>query len=96
MRAPPSPELADVIAYVEQRRDNCAVMAARWPEFAEAARAMRRQCDVFLSDLRAGLHEGSADVRARLGAAGVGPCGTSAAYPFTGHHLEEVDSEAPS
>lgn len=58
-------ELADVMAYMEQRRDNAATIAANTPahdELAQLAADRRRQLDVQLDDLRAGLHVGSAAV----------------------------------
>lgn len=63
--APPS-ELADVIAYLEQRRDNAATMAQRMPEFEPWAKDRQQQLDAVIGDLRAGLHVGSFDVRAKL------------------------------
>lgn len=59
-------EFDDVIAYLEQRRDNAAAMAARDPRFCEWARDRRSQLDAMLGELRAGLHHGKAAVRARL------------------------------
>jgi hypothetical protein len=58
--------LADVIAYLEQRRDNADTMAARQPQFCEWAADRRRQLDAMLDDLRAGLHVGKAEVRAHI------------------------------
>lgn len=62
----PDDERADFVAYLEQRRDNCETMAAKSREFGPAARVMRRQLDVIIGDIRAGMHVGSAGVRARL------------------------------
>ena len=62
-------ELADVLAYLEQRRDNAAAIAARMSEhdeLADLARDRRRQLDVQIDELRCGLHHGSAAVRAAL------------------------------
>jgi hypothetical protein len=53
-------ELADVIAYLERRRDNTAAMEARTPQHSDWARERRRQIDVILGELRAGLHKGAA------------------------------------
>lgn len=59
-------EFDDVIAYLEQRRDNAAAMAERDPQFCEWARDRRSQLDAMIDELRAGLHHGKAAVRARL------------------------------
>lgn len=62
-------ELADVIAYLEQRRDNAAAIASRMAEHEELgdlARDRRRQLQVQIDELRCGLHHGSAAVRAAL------------------------------
>ena len=64
--APLSDEIVDVIAYLQQRQDNCDVMAKNSPEWAEGARDRKRQLGVVIDDLRAGLHHGAAEVRARL------------------------------
>lgn len=58
--------LADFIAYLEQRRDNAGTIAGKVPEFAELARDRARQLEVMIDELRHGLHEGSAAVRAGL------------------------------
>ena len=69
-RAPePSAELADVIAYLAQRRDNAERVARHTPEFGDWARDRTRQLEIVIDDLRAGMHLGSAEVRARLLAA---------------------------
>ncbi len=65
-----SAELADVLAYLEQRRDNAALVSKRAPELEPLAVDRRQQLDVIIGDLAAGLHEGSAAVRAALGGAG--------------------------
>jgi hypothetical protein len=62
----PMAEMADVIAFLEQRRDNAATIAERWPDFEHEARIQRRLIDTLLTDFRAGMHEGAAGVRARL------------------------------
>jgi hypothetical protein len=62
----PGPDLPDVIAYLEQRRDNSALVAKRAPELEPLAADRRQQLDVIIGDLVAGLHQGSADVRAAL------------------------------
>lgn len=53
-------ERADVIAFLQQRLANCAVMEGKSPEFAEAARERARQLRVIIDELAAGLHEGDA------------------------------------
>lgn len=65
-RPRPSPELADVLAYIEQRRDNAVLMARRCPEFEAEARERQRQLDVLIDELKAGLHHGAAETRAQL------------------------------
>jgi len=72
MAEPLSTECADFIAYLEQRRDNCEVMITRWPAHEAEGRVMRRQIEVILGDLRAGLHHGAAELRADLAAARAG------------------------
>ncbi len=59
-------ERADVIAYLEQRRDKAVTMLEGWPDFANDGRVMRRQIELILGDLKAGMHEGAAGVRAAL------------------------------
>lgn len=66
MAEPISAEVADVLAYLEQRRDNAAAVARRSPEFTEQARDRQRQLEIIIDDLRGGLHVGSAAVRAQL------------------------------
>lgn len=55
--------LADVLAYLAQRRDNAALVSRRAPELEPLAADRRQQLDVIIGDLEAGLHEGSAAVR---------------------------------
>lgn len=64
--APAGDERDDVMAYLERRRDNAATIAERWPGFEYEARIQRRQLDIIIGDVRAGMHEGAAGVRARL------------------------------
>lgn len=59
-------ELDDVVAYLEQRRDNAETIATRSPEHADLARDRQRQLEVIIGDLRAGMHVGSTEVRAAL------------------------------
>jgi hypothetical protein len=61
-----SGELADVLAYLEKRRANAAVVAKRQPELEPWAEDRRRQLEVVIDELKAGLHVGSADVAAML------------------------------
>ena len=61
--------LGDVLAYLEQRAENAALMAARSPEFEEMARERARQLDVMIDDFRQGLHIGCATARTALLAA---------------------------
>lgn len=63
-----SSELADVIAYLERRARNCERMMTQNPVEADRARIMRRQIEVLIGDLRAGLHHGESDVAALLAA----------------------------
>jgi hypothetical protein len=58
--------LADVLAYLAQRRDNCALVSRRVPGLEPLAADRRQQLDVIIGDLAARLHEGSAAVRAEL------------------------------
>ncbi|MEO5605577.1 MAG: hypothetical protein ABIR02_08195 [Novosphingobium sp.] len=59
-------ERDDLIAYLEQRRDNAELMALRSPEFADQARERKRQLSVMIDEFREGHHEGAAMVRAAL------------------------------
>ena len=72
---PANPERGDVVAYLEQRRDNCDTMAREWPDFEHEARVQRRQLDTIIGDFVAGMHEGAAGVRARLIAGAATPTG---------------------
>ena len=64
MSAAISTELADVIAMLEARV-SCATAAERQdPNFGEVAQDRRRQCQVIIDDLRAGLHHGCVQGRA--------------------------------
>jgi hypothetical protein len=58
--------MADVIAYLDQRIDNCDAMARSKIAFVDDARERRRQLEVIRDDFRAGLHQGAAMVRATL------------------------------
>lgn len=65
-------ERADTIAYLEQRRDNAAAIvgaASEHDELGDLARDRRRQLEVQIDEIKAGLHHGSAEVRAELLAA---------------------------
>lgn len=62
-------EMADVLAYLEQRRENADTIAQRDPAFCDWAHDRKAQIEVILGDLRAGLHIGRAEVRAQLLAA---------------------------
>ena len=55
--------LADVLAYLARKRANAERMARRLPEFSDEARWTVRQIDIFSQDLRAGLHQGEAQLR---------------------------------
>jgi len=61
-----SPEMADVIAYLEQRAEAADKVARKAPDFAQEAAERRRQLEVIIDDFRNGLHMGSADARAML------------------------------
>ena len=63
---PLSAELGDVLAYLAQRRDNAATIARKDPAFDAWAKDRQSQLDVIIGDLTAGLHIGSAAVRAAL------------------------------
>lgn len=56
----PCRAVADVIAYLERRRANCALVERRMPHESDRAVVMRQQIDLILGDLRAGMHEGEA------------------------------------
>lgn len=58
--------LDDVLAYIQRRRDNAALIANRSPEFAEWAKDRQRQLEIVADELRAGLHVGCAAVLAQL------------------------------
>ncbi len=59
-------ERDDVIAYLEQRRDNAQLMAQRSPEHADQARERERQLTVMIEEFSAGLHVGAAIARDAL------------------------------
>lgn len=59
-------ERGDVLAYLEQRRDNAVLMAQRCPEFAADARERERQLGVMIDEIREGLHLGASIARAAL------------------------------
>lgn len=77
MAEQPSPELADVLAYLGRRRDNAALMAKASPEFADWAEDRRRQLEVVIDELENGLHHGCAqlvaDIESLASACGGGP-----------------------
>lgn len=59
----------DVVAYLEQRRDNAAAVAAASPELTfgyELAKDRARQLEIQIDELRAGLHLGAVAVRLEL------------------------------
>lgn len=60
---------ADVVAYLEQRRDAAETMAKRSPEEADLARDRQRKLEVRIDEIRAGLHLGAAQLRVDLLAA---------------------------
>ena len=65
-------ERADFKAYLEQRADNAAAVArasAEGSDLRDMAVDRRRQCEVVIGDLVAGMHLGAAQVRAELLAA---------------------------
>lgn len=64
-----SAELADVIAYLEQRCDNCDALVGKMPRFEEGARDRKRQLEVMIDEFKAGLHHGCAEARATMLAA---------------------------
>lgn len=68
----PSPELADVLAYLARKRANAERVAAKSPEHADYARWTIRQIDIFAGDLRAGLHQGEAAIAAVVAEQGNG------------------------
>ena len=59
-------ERLDVLAYLTRRRDNAARVAAQMPELEPLAADRRRQLEVMIDEIEAGLHEGLADVVAEL------------------------------
>lgn len=59
-------ERADLIAWLDQRIDNCRVMERRIPAFAPEAADRRRQLEVMRCEIAAGMHEGAAAMRAAL------------------------------
>lgn len=61
-----SADLDDVLAYLSRKRANAETMLERSPEFEAEARWTIRQIDIFASDLRAGLHEGEAQLHAEM------------------------------
>lgn len=65
-------ERADILAYLCRRRRNAALVAARSPEFAEWAADRRRQLDVMIEEIKAGLHLGCAATEAALADPGEG------------------------
>ena len=64
-------ELLDVLAYLARRRDNAALVAAQMPELEPLAADRRRQLEVMIDEIEAGLHQGLADVLGELGVLGL-------------------------
>lgn len=58
--------MGDVIAYLERRRANAATIAEKAPEFEPLAADRRRQLEVVIDELKAGLHHGCAGVAGML------------------------------
>ena len=68
---PAAEMLGDVLAYLERRRANAATIASKHPghdEIGDLARDRRRQLDIQIDELRAGLHLGAAALRDDLAA----------------------------
>ena len=54
-------ERADLLALLRRRRDNCALVATRvGAEFEPFAEDRRRQLDIVIDEIEAGLHLGEA------------------------------------
>ena len=64
MSAAVSAELCDVIAYLRQRAAAADAAARKDADFDVLALDRRRQAEVIIDDLRAGLHHGCVDLRA--------------------------------
>ena len=69
-RSVPSGELADVIAFLERRCANAATMEKRAGEIEPLAADRRRQLQVVIDELRAGMHHGCAAMAAALAEGG--------------------------
>lgn len=59
-------ERADLLAYLERRKANCLLVAAKSPEFADAAKVQARQLSILIDEIRGGLHECGAEVAQAL------------------------------
>lgn len=55
-------EREDVLAYLARRKANCSLMAAKSPEFADAAKVQARQLGILIDEITGGLHECEAEV----------------------------------
>ncbi len=55
-------EREDLLAYLERRKANCALVAKKSPEFADAAKVQARQLGILIDEIRGGLHECEAEV----------------------------------
>jgi hypothetical protein len=72
MKPVPSPELADVLAFLARRAANAGAIASRGdPQNAEWGRDRARQLEIITDELKAGLHHGCAALMADLEKAGL-------------------------
>lgn len=86
-------ERLDVLAYLVRRRDNAARVVAQMPGMALLVADRRRQLEVMIDEIEAGLHEGLAAVLAELAATSCSSAAFSSgparaaegSYPFTDH-----------
>lgn len=76
--------LADVLAYLARRRENAALVATRLPALEPFAEDRRRQLEVMIDELGAGLHGGAAQAAADLAELGP-PRAATGHYPFRDH-----------
>lgn len=76
-----------MLAYLARRRANCALVAARCPEFADDAKVQERQCSILIDEIAGGLHEGEAIIAAERASA------AREDYPFVEHRpLAQFDA----
>ena len=59
-------EREDLLAYLARRKANCALVAKKSPEFADAATVQARQLRILIDEIRGGLHECEAEVAQAL------------------------------